>query len=566
MDGRTVLQWDKDDCAWMGLVKFDLLGLGILSAIQHTFDIVREDLGEDWELATIPKEEPGVYDQLCRADSIGVFQVESRAQMGLLPRLQPRRFYDLVVQIAMVRPGPIQGGAVHPFVRRKLGEEKITYLHPKLKEPLERTLGVPVFQEQLMQIAMAVGGCTGEDADLLRRAMGSKRGLEKISRLRDKLYAGMKENGIEGADADTIYMKIEAFASFGFAESHSLSFGLLVYASAWLRLHYPGAFLAGLLRAQPMGFYSPASLVADARRHGVKVQRPDILHSGVQAQLENPVVEPVGTTAQPTGSHSCLDRHQPAVPEFDRSVPFDSDDHRRDGNLVVRLGLEEIKGIGAPVAKKIVAERTANGPFVDMANLVRRVGLTTAQLEALATADAFESMGLSRREALWLAGNAAQDREEYLPGTVVAVQPPLFELATDADDLVSDLWATGISPDDHPVRHVRELLSARGALSSRDMATAESGRRIEFGGVVTHRQRPATASGITFMNLEDEYGLVNVICSVGVWKRYRRVAREAPAMIIRGILERSAEGVTNLLADRFEPLSIAPRVKSRDFQ
>jgi len=560
MDGRTVLQWDKDDCAWMGLVKFDLLGLGILSAIQHTFDIVREKLGEDWELATIPKEEAGVYDQLCRADSIGVFQVESRAQMGLLPRLQPRRLYDLVVQIAMVRPGPIQGGAVHPFVRRKLGEEPITYLHEKLREPLERTLGVPIFQEQLMQIAVAVGNCTGEDADLLRRAMGSKRGLEKISRLRAKLYAGMAENGITGADADAIYAKIEAFASFGFAESHAQSFGLLVYASAWLRLHYPGAFLAGLLRAQPMGFYSPASLVADARRHGVQVLRPDIAFSGVGAGLEQ-------LHAGATGMPSCLDQHQPPVSKkFDRSAPFDTRDHARDLGFAVRLGLDGVRGIGAPLAKKIIADREANGPFVDMANLVRRVGLTTAQLEALATADAFSSMGLSRREALWLAGNASQDREEFLPGTVVTVQPPLFSLATEADDLVSDLWATGISPHDHPIRHVRGMLDGRGVVASVDLPVTESGRRIEIGGVVTHRQRPATASGITFMNLEDEGGLVNVICSVGVWKRYRRIAREAPALIVRGILERSEEGVINLLADRFEPLLLAARTRSRDFQ
>jgi error-prone DNA polymerase len=569
MDGRTVLQWDKDDCAWMGLVKFDLLGLGILSAIQHTFDMVKDELGEEWELATIPKEEAGVYDQLCRADSIGVFQVESRAQMGLLPRLQPRRFYDLVVQIAMVRPGPIQGGAVHPFVRRKLGEEPVTYLHPKLKEPLERTLGVPIFQEQLMQIAMAVGGCTGEDADLLRRAMGSKRGLEKISRLRDKLYAGMKENGIEGADADAIYSKIEAFASFGFAESHSLSFGLLVYASAWLRLHYPGAFLAGLLRSQPMGFYSPASLVADARRHGVTTLRPDILRSGVSAGLEPVSEESDGTTApsRTTGNDSCLDSEQPPVPQtFDKNAHFDSDDHRRDGGFAVRLGLDEVAGIGKGVAVSIVDERSTNGPFVDMHDLVRRVGLSTAQLEALATAGAFDSMGFTRREALWLAGNAATDRAEFLPGTVVTVQPPLFAMATESDDLVSDLIATGISPADHPIRHVREALDARGVVPSSDLATTESGKRIEIGGVVTHRQRPATASGITFMNLEDEGGLVNVICSVGVWKRYRRTARDAPALIVRGILERSPEGVINLVADRFEPLPLVARSRSRDFR
>ena len=286
MENRTVIQWDKEDAAWMGLVKFDLLGLGMLAALQYCFDMVRAATGEEWELATIPKEEKAVYDMLCRADSIGVFQVESRAQMGLLPRLQPRRFYDLVIEIALIRPGPIQGGAVHPFVRRKLGHEKVTYAHPKLEPVLERTLGIPVFQEQLMQMAMAVGECSAEDADLLRRAMGSKRGVERIESLRERLYEGMATNGLVGEAADAIYAKIQAFANFGFAESHSLSFALLVYASSWIKLHYPAAFLAGLLRAQPMGFYSPASLVADARRHGVEVRRPDLHASGVEAVLE----------------------------------------------------------------------------------------------------------------------------------------------------------------------------------------------------------------------------------------------------------------------------------------
>jgi len=385
MKDRTVVQWDKDDCAWMGLVKFDLLGLGMLSALQYSFDLVRDTLGEQWDLDTIPKEEQGVYDQLCRADAVGVFQVESRAQLGLLPRLQPRRFYDLVVEIALVRPGPIQGGAVHPFVRRKLGTEPISYLHPKLVKPLERTLGVPIFQEQLMQVAVAVGGCSADDADLLRRAMGSKRGIEKIEKLRDKLYAGMASNGIHGESADQIYGAIQAFAGFGFAESHALSFALLVYASAWMRLHYPGAFLAALLRAQPMGFYSPQSLVADARRHGVQVLRPHIQLSGVHAGLE-PLVERNPDRAPATGDDACLEREQPPVGAFERTAPFDTDDHRRDGGYAVRLGLDEVRGIGSSIAERIVAERDSGGEYRDMHDLVRRTGLTTAQLEVLAAA------------------------------------------------------------------------------------------------------------------------------------------------------------------------------------
>jgi error-prone DNA polymerase len=562
MDNRTIVQWDKDDCAWMGLVKFDLLGLGMLSALQHTLTLVREQVGEHWTLESIPKEEQGVYDQLCRADSVGVFQVESRAQMGMLPRMKPRRLYDLVVEIAMVRPGPIQGGAVHPYIRRKMGTEPVSYLHPLLVEPLERTLGVPLFQEQLMQVAMAVGGCTADDADLLRRAMGSKRGIEKIESLREKLYAGMASNGITGEVADDIYGKIQAFANFGFAESHALSFAFLVYSSSWLRLHYPAAFLAALLRAQPMGFYSPQSLVADARRHGVEVRRPDILRSGAEAGLE-----PLdGAPPEPTGQHSCLSHDQPPIGDYDRSAHFDTDDHRRDGAFAVRLGLAEVSGIGADLAERMVAERESYGAYRDMADLVRRTGVTAAQLETLSAAGAFSGFGLSTREALWMAGDAARDRAEFLDGTMVAVQPPLFSIPTEAERLFSDLWATGISPDDHPVRHVRAELDDRGVLSFAQLATAESGRRIEVAGVVTHRQRPATASGITFMNLEDETGLTNVICSVGVWTRYRRIARDSAALIVRGILERSPEGVINVVADGFERLELSVRTSSRDFQ
>ncbi|MBG6183600.1 error-prone DNA polymerase [Arthrobacter sp. CAN_A214] len=568
MEGRTVLQWDKDDCAWMGLVKFDLLGLGILAAIQYNFDLVAKHFGEQWALHSIPKEEQGVYDMLCFADSVGVFQVESRAQMGMLPRLQPRRFYDLVIEVALVRPGPIQGGAVHPYIKRKMGEEEVLYIHPDLKPVLERTLGVPLFQEQLMQMAMVVGGCTGADADLLRRAMGSKRGEERIDSLRTKLYEGMESNGITGDVADAIYNKIHAFANFGFAESHSISFALLVYVSAWLRLHYPGAFLASLLRAQPMGFYSPQTLVADARRHGAQVLRPDILHSGVSADLEplDGFVPGEDLRSRTTGTDCCVQEHQPPVGPFDRSVPFDSTAHRRDGNYAVRLGLDSVQSLGTKVAERIVGERTRNGPFEDMRDLARRTGLTSAQLEALAAAGAFDSMGLSRRAALWDAGPASTEREGQIKGTAVYIQPPLMPELSDLDKVGSDLWSLGITPDDHPVRHARTRLKRRGALSAADLQVAESGRRVETGGVVTHRQRPATASGITFLNLEDETGLVNVICSVGVWQRYRRVAREASSVIVRGILERSPEGVVNLVADRFEVLQLKATTKSRDFR
>ena len=560
---RTVLQWDKDDCEWMGLVKFDLLGLGILEAIQHTLTTAAEALGEQWELATLPRDEPGVYDMLCRADSIGVFQVESRAQMALLPRLQPREFYHLAIQIAMIRPGPIQGGAVHPFVRRKAGVEKVDYLHPALEACLERTLGVPVFQEQIMQIAMAVGGCTGEDADLLRRAMGSKRGLERIEKLRTTLYQGMAASGLDQATADRIYTMIQAFASFGFAESHSLSFALLVYSSAWLKLHYPAIYLMGLLRAWPMGFYSPATLVSDAERHGVSVLTPSVQHSEVLASVE-PLTP--GQPPRPTGLDSCLVYEQLPAGDFDPDAPDDSAAHRRDSELAVRLGLASIDSIGEPTALQIVAERQRGGPFEGIYDLTRRVGLTTRLVEALSVAGALDGLGLGRRQALWLAGGAATAKPDYLEGTHQEVSVPLFEEMTDEETMRANRISTGISPGDHPLTYLRSWLSDQGVVSTRDLLTWEPGRRVWCGGIITHRQRPATARGTTFLNLEDEHGLVNVICSVGMWRRYRLVLRHSPAVIIRGMLERSVEGVMSIVADGVSELALNTPVSARNFQ
>ncbi|TDD46688.1 error-prone DNA polymerase [Kribbella antibiotica] len=560
---RTVLQWDKDDCAWMGLVKFDLLGLGMLAALQYCLDMVRDELGESWQLHNIPKEEAGVYDQLCRADSVGVFQVESRAQMATLPRLKPRRFYDLVTEIALIRPGPIQGGAVHPYIRRRTGEEPITYLHPKLEPVLQRTLGVPLFQEQLMQMAMAVGEIDGDEADLLRRAMGSKRGVEKISSLKAKLYAGMERNGIEGDLADEIYAKIEAFANFGFAESHSISFALLVYSSTWLRLHYPGAFLAALLRAQPMGFYSPQSLVADARRHGVEVRRPDLERSGIEAKLEL-LVDGQELTG-PTGSPGCLKDPQPPVGPFDLSKPFDSSEHRRDGAFAVRLGLSEVRTVGKKGATLIVEEREQGGDYRDMADLVRRTGITAAQVEALATAGVFDCFGLDRRQALWEAGRAAEERPDRLPGVSAAGAPPTLPGMSDIETDMADLWSTSITATSHPMQRVRDQLRAEGILSAAQLREVPDGTRVRVAGVVTHRQRPATASGVTFMNLEDETGMANIIVTKGCWHRHAAVARNATALIIRGRVERAGE-VTNLSADSLERLPLATRTPSRDFR
>lgn len=557
MENRTIVQWDKDACASMGLVKFDLLGLGMLGALDDMLTLVADHLGTTWTLQTIPREEPEVYDMLCRADSIGVFQVESRAQIGTLPRLKPRCFYDLAIEIALIRPGPIQGGAVHPYVRRRTGAEPVSYDHPDLEPVLERTLGIPLFQEQLMAMAVAIGDCTADDADLLRRAMGSKRGIERIEKVKDKLYAGMGRRGITGAKAEGIYAKILSFANFGFAESHALSFALLVYHSSWFKLHYPAAFLAGLLRNQPMGFYSPQSLVADARRHGVQVLRPDVLLSAASADLE---------VRQTGGRRDATETASSCRPEFAWLVQ-----HRLDGDFVVRLGLDSVKGLGTELAERIVAARE-DGPFTDVVDLSRRTGLSTTQVESLATAGALDSLGLSRREGLWAAGYA--ERPDQLPGsTPQPMMPPLPGMST-LEVTLADLWATGISPDRHPVEHLREHLRAAQVYAVGDLDQVPGGTRIRVGGVITHRQRPGTAQGITFLNLEDETGMLNVVCSTGVFALYRPLARNAVAVIIRGILERQ-DGVINLLADRFESMdeiragagaALQARQRSRDFQ
>lgn len=566
MDRRTVLQWDKDACESMGLVKFDLLGLGMLGALDHMMRLVADHLGEQWDLATMPKEEPAVYDMLCRADSIGVFQVESRAQIGTLPRLRPREFYDLAIEIALIRPGPIQGGSVHPYVRRATGQEPVTYDHPELVPVLERTKGVPLFQEQLMAMAVTLGDCSHDDADLLRRAMGSKRGVERIESVKQTLYAGMRRRGITGDLADAIYVKILSFANFGFAESHALSFALLVYASSWFKLHYPAAFLAGLLRNQPMGFYSPQSLVHDARRHDVDVRRPDVTRSAAQADLEPVVIGPIA----PTGLQGCCQ------PRFSRTewVPGTRDPvpaHRRDGALAVRLGLDSVRGIGPEVARRIVAARD-EAPFTGITDLSRRADLTPGQLESLATAGTFDAWGLDRRQALWGAGFA--EGAEHLPGTTPAPDAPTLPGMSEPEITLADLWATGVSPERHPMEHLRDDLRRAGVRSVAELATAEPGRRVHVGGLVTHRQRPGTAMGVTFLNLEDETGMLNVVCSVGVMKAHRQAARNRVAVVVRGRLERN-EGVTNLLADRVEAIDVVvpgagavlqARATSRDFR
>jgi error-prone DNA polymerase len=532
MANRSVLQWDKDDCANAGLTKFDLLGLGMLSALRYTFEFVEAWHGRKLELYDIPADDLLVYDMLCRADTVGVFQIESRAQMATLPRLKPRNFYDLAIEIALIRPGPIQGNSVHPYLRRRRRDEAITYPHPSLKPVLRKTLGVPVFQEQLMNIAVIGAGFSPGEADTLRRAMGSKRSVEKMESLRQRLYDGMAANGITGPPADDIYEKIKGFSSFGFPESHSISFAFLALASAWLKLYYPAALLAALLRAQPMGFYSPQSLVRDARQHGIEVRGVAVNASHADASLE----------PESSGTYSGPGPEQPAV----------------------RLGLSAVRTISADVATRIVDDRARRGPYTTMADLARRVGLSSSQLEALATAGALDELSLSRHEALWAAGSAAANRPGQLDVTPDQGSPPLPPM-TQAEQLTADLWATGITRDSYPTALIRDQLDERGVTTAHQLASLEDRTRVWVAGIVTHRQRPPSARGVTFISLEDETGLVNIIVPQTVWSQNRRVARDAAALLIRGTLERG-QGATNVLAERIERLPLITRTASRDFR
>ena len=552
MPGRTVLQWDKDDCAAAGLVKFDLLGLGMLEALHHMVDLVAEHHGVVVDLATLPQED-AVYDLLCRADTVGVFQVESRAQMGTLPRTRPRSFYDLAVEVALIRPGPIQGNAVHPYIRRRRGEEAVTYLHPLLQPALERTLGVPLFQEQLMQIAVDVAGFTPTDADELRQAMSHKRSDEKMAALRGRLFAGMAARGVTPDVAEKVFESLSAFASFGFPESHALSFASLVYSSAWLKLHYPAAFTAGLLNAQPMGFWSPQTLVADAKRHGIAVHRPDV-------NLGRAGAAPVGAAA-------------------------------------LRLGLSSVRYVGRELAGRLAAGQ----PWTSQEDLVRRGGCTRAQLEALALAGALDGLrgrdgrdgrmgrdgegrdgedaggerrhgaredraAAGRRALVWTAGAAAQAPPGRLPGIVTGAAAPPLPPPAPIESVRTDLWSLGLAPTRTAIELARAELCRRGVARIADVvAQAQAGGRVAIAGVVTHRQQPETARGAVFLNLEDETGMVNVVCSRGAWVRWRQVARASPALVVKGRVER-AHGVVDVVAERFEPLDLGPVPGSRDFR
>jgi error-prone DNA polymerase len=547
MEDRSVLQWDKDDCATMGIVKFDLLALGALNAVHMTVDAIRDGHGVEIDLATIPQE-PVIYEMMTRADTVGVFQIESRAQMATLPRMKPKTFYDLAIEVALIRPGPIQGNSVHPYLRRRNGEELVRYPHPITEEILEKTLGVPVFQEQLMELARICAGFTAGQSDRLRQAMTHKRSDEAMAKLQDEVLSGMRANGIEGAAADEIWEKLQGFASFGFPESHSVSFAYIVYMTSWLKYHWPAEFYAGLLNAQPMGFYSPNSLVQDAIHHGVVMLPPDVNRSSFDCSVElcdadaGDVAEYLGMQWR-RGRGALADPIRPAVG--------------------LRVGLRYVRNLGDSEITRIEAARLIGGPFTSPEDLAQRTGLPVDALEGLAASGALAPIGLGRRDGMWAAGALAELGPGRLPLSEGTAAPGLPAM-TRYEEVQADLWSTTVSVT-HPVSFLRGRLEEAGCVViAAALGRRTHGTRARVGGIVTHRQRPGTANGVRFLNLEDETGLLNVVVLPPVWDANYELARKAVGVVIEGVLE-YRDGVTNLVAHRFESWPVAG-VHSRDFR
>ncbi|MBI4869759.1 MAG: DNA polymerase III subunit alpha [Candidatus Wallbacteria bacterium] len=531
MPGRTVIQWDKDDVADCGLVKIDLLGLGMLSLISRAIRLLKVHHGVTLDPALLTYDDPAVYDLLCAADTVGVFQVESRAQMVTLPRMKPRCFYDLVVEVALIRPGPIQGDMVHPYLRRRAGEEPVTYPHECLRPALERTLGVPLFQEQGMRVAIAAAGFSAAEADELRRAMGHKRSRERMAALAGKLIGGMAANGIALETARRIYKQLEAFSDYGFPESHAASFALLVYVSAHLKKYWPAEFACAILNAQPMGFYSPATLLEDARRHGVVVRPVDLARSSWECTLE-----PAGA-GQTGACHA------------------------------VRLGLAQVKGLGEAMRQRVEAE-LAKGRFRGLEDVVERAGFSAAVLQRLASIGAFRGFGLERREALWRLQEVLARPGGLLRG---AMRPdgrfPLPEMNA-SEAMVADYRATGVTTGPHPMRFLRAGLARQRVLTAARLATLADGRPVRVAGVVTARQRPPTAKGFLFITLEDETGFANIVAKPWLVEKEGRVLCREALLVVDGVLEEE-QGVRNVIARHAEPLAFphpSVRFQSRDFR
>ncbi|MCL2722925.1 MAG: error-prone DNA polymerase [Polyangiaceae bacterium] len=525
MAGRTIIPWDKDDIDTLGFFKIDVLGLGMLTAIRRCLDLVKDVAARGPvtdRLAAIPAEDPSVYDALCKADSVGVFQIESRAQMAMLPRLRPQKFYDLVIEVAIVRPGPIQGGMVHPYLRRRAGEEKAEPPHPLLAPILERTLGVPLFQEQVMQIAIVGAGYGGREADRLRRDMAAWRKTGNLEIHRERLLSGFRERGIPEAFGERLYQQIQGFAEYGFPESHAASFALLVYASAWLKVHHPAAFAAAIINSQPMGFYSPSTLLQDAKRHGVRLLPFDVNASG-----------------------------------WDCACP---------SKMEIRLGLRLVRGLSEEVCQRIESVRKDH-LFTSIEDLTTRARLDKKALFVLAESGALDDLSGGRREAIW---KVARPRMGGMWSHVESIEPcASFAPMSRAEQLVLDYERTGISVTDHPMKLVRPRLSKR-IKSSRDCLSLREGMRVSVAGLVICRQRPGTASGVVFVTMEDEFGFLNLVLWSRVFEKYRHVAMTARLLMVHGKIERSDKGNPSLpkLVDRAVPSSViyvvAERVESLD--
>ena len=595
MPDRTVVQWDKDDVEAAGLVKIDLLGLGMLTLIQSCIEYIRVTRGETFDLARMDMTDQAVYDDLCRADTIGVFQVESRAQMNTLPRLKPRCFYDLVVEVALIRPGPIQGEMVHPYLRRRAGEEPVTYPHPKLEPILKRTLGVPLFQEQGMQVAIACAGFTPGQADELRRAMGHKRSHERMASICEQLVAGMQRNGIDEETARKIYNQINAFADYGFPESHSASFALLVYASAYLKHYYAPEFTAALLNAQPMGFYAPGTIIEDARRHGVNVLPIDITRSMWDSTLDSDQRETgkgkretperergngsrVASSelreaaGSPSSRNSHLATHASRFPFPAGGIAFPAGQKRPPA---LRLGVRLVKGLGSIAREKIQQTLDSHGPFRSIHDLVVRAELDRRALRALAESgalDAFvpdEPEPRRRRTALWRLLEAARgDAGPLAPSAPSLTVPAHLPAMSPVELTAADYRMTGISLLGHPMVHLRETLQPNGIRTAREVNDLADGtRNVAMAGLVICRQRPGTAKGFVFLTLEDETGLVNVVVTPKRFERQALMISTARLMLVRGTLQ-VEQRVVNLRGEYFRELKIdggLDGARSRDF-
>lgn len=561
MEDRTVIQWDKDDLEELGLLKVDCLCLGMLSAIRKCFHLVEQHWGRHCTLANLPNEDPLVYDMICDADTVGVFQIESRGQMSMLPRLKPRCWYDLVIEVAIVRPGPIQGNMVHPFLRRRNGDEPVVYPNDAIKAVLHRTLGVPIFQEQAMKLAVVAAGFTPGEADQLRRAMGKWRKTGVIEKFREKLMDGMAQRGLDGEFAQQVFRQISGFGEYGFPESHAASFAKLVYVSCWLKRYYPAAFCAALINSQPMGFYQPAQLIADARQHGVQVLPVDINFSDWDCTIEDANRLPEFANQMPTTNQTAPQtvKHSPLVPESGESR-----------SRALRMGMRMISGLRLGIAETIIRERNA-GPFDSVAEFAQRTGIGQSAITQLSKADAFGSLNQDRRSALWQAlGQEKKPLNQPLFAGLSLADDETSALPTLSleDEVTQDYRTVGLSLKAHPMSFHRELLIDLNVTTCQSLEELQNNRFLRIAGLVILRQRPSTAKGITFVTIEDETGTANLVVKQRIWERYYRVARRSPAWLVHGKLEKK-NNVIHVVANRIEDMSDRLQelqIRSRNFR